>query len=335
MKAAWYERYGGADVLDIRDVAMPEVADDQILIKVHASSVTTADWRLRASAFPGAFWLPGRLMFGLFAPRTHVLGGDYAGCVVTAGKAVTRFAEGDAVFGFSTLGAHAEYLAVGAESAVVAMPTGMGFDQAAAVPFGGLSALVFLRDFAGLKPGQKVLINGASGGVGVFAVQLAKVMGVEVTGVCSAGNLDLVRSLGADQVIDYATWDRTAETARYDVVLDTIGTMDFGGIKRMLTPNGVFVPLNFGLREVWQSLVTAHRSKFGGKRVVVGVSGDTQADLAWLAALLESGQIKPVIDSHYPLAKIAEAHRRVESRHKTGSVVLNVVPPEVATLVAE
>ena len=331
MKAAWYDRYGDADVVGMRDVAMPEISDDEILVKVHASTVTTADWRLRASAFPGAFWLPGRLMFGLFAPRSHVLGGDFAGRVVAVGKAVTRFSEGDAVFGFSTLGAHAEYLTICSDAAVAAMPPGVSFAEAAAVPFGALSALVFLRDFAQLKPGQKVLINGASGGVGVFAVQLAKVLGAEVTGISSAANLALVRSLGADHVIDYAAPDMAADTARYDVILDTIGTMNFAGIKQRLTSVGAFVPLNFGLREVWQSLMTGRR----GKRVVVGVSGDNQADLAWLADLLESRQIRGVIEDCYPLARISQAYRRVESRHKTGAVVLTIVPPEGKLVVAE
>ncbi|MFT7594873.1 MAG: NADPH:quinone reductase-like Zn-dependent oxidoreductase [Paracoccaceae bacterium] len=332
MKAAWYDRYGDADVLDIRDVAMPKIADDQILIKLQSSSVTTADWRLRASAFPGAFWLPGRLMFGLFAPRTHVLGGDFAGRVVAVGKDVTRFATGDSVFGFSTLGAHAEYLAVGEGSAVAAIPANLSFDQAAAVPFGGLSALVFLRDFAGLKPGQKVLINGASGGVGVFAVQVAKALGAEVTGISSAANLELVRSLGADHVIDHVVGDPDGETARYDVILDTIGTLDFAGVKQRLTAAGVFVPLNFGLRELWQSLMTSLR---GGKRVVVGVSGDTQQDLLRLSDLLARGDIRPVIDGCYPLDRIAEAHRRVEGRHKTGAVVVTIEPADGAQLAAK
>lgn len=332
MKTAWYDQYGATDVVRIRSMAIPKVAEDQILVRVHSSSVTTADWRLRASAFPGVFWLPGRLMFGLFAPKTHVLGGDFAGRVVAAGKAVTRFSIGDAVFGFSTTGAHAEYIAINETAAVIEKPANLGFDQAAAVPFGALSALVFLRDFAKLKPGQKVLINGASGGVGVFAVQLARVMGADVTAVSSAANLGLVRSLGADQVIDYAAGDIFGSGERYDVILDTIGTLYFAACKRGLTDTGVFVPLNFGLTETWQALWTSVR---GGKRVVIGVSGDTQDDLAWLGDLLERGDIWPVIDAQFALGDIADAYRRVESRHKTGSLVLNIAAAETAQMAAQ
>jgi len=332
MKAAWYDRYGDADVVDIRDVATPEIADDQILVQVYSSSVTTADWRLRASAFPRALWLPGRLMFGLFSPRQHILGGDFAGRVVAVGRTVTRFSKGDSVFGFATLGAHAEYIAISEASAVTLMPANLSFDQAAAIPFGGLSALVFLRDFAKLKPGQKVLVNGASGGVGVFAVQVAKALGAEVTGVSSAANLALVRGLGADHVIDYAEKDDGGTTAQYDVILDTIGTLDFAGTKRRLTPAGVFVPLNFGLREMWQSLVTSLR---GSRRVLIGVSGDTQPDLIWLRDQLARGGIRPVIDNRYPFVQIADAYRRVESRHKTGSVVLTLAAEENGELAAE
>lgn len=321
MKAAWYDRYGSADVVDIRDVAVPEIGADEILVKVHSSSVTTADWRLRASAFPSAFWFPARIVFGLFAPKKNVLGGDFAGRVAAVGRSVTRFVEGDAVFGFSVPGAHAEYLATRADGAVAAKPECLSFDQAAAVPFGGLSALVFLRDFAGLKPGEKVLVVGASGGVGVFATQLAKLMGAEVTGVCGAANHDLVRALGADHVIDYRTDDFTMENVRYDVIIDTVGATSFRACKKVLARTGRYVPLEFGLREVWQSLVT----RSSGKHVMIGVSGDNQADVEYLGELLQRRDIRAVIDQCLPLGRIVEAYRRVESRHKTGAMVISVL----------
>ena len=321
MKAATYAKYGPADVLSIEDIPRPEIGDTEVLVKVYASSVTTADWRIRASAFPGYAWLPGRLMFGLFRPRNKVLGTDFAGRVVSVGAQVTRFKLGDEVFGFAGAGGHAEYVAVSQDAAMARKPKSLDYEQAAAVPFGALSALVFLRDFAKLQSGERVLINGASGGVGVWAVQIAKQLGAHVTGVSSAANLDLVRSLGADRVLDYASDDITRTGELYDVILDTVGSTSFARAKRALTPKGRFVPLEFGLREIWQSLTGALR---GGKRVVIGVSSDTRDDLEYLADLLARGKVTPVIDSSYALDRIAEAHRKVESRHKTGAVVILV-----------
>ncbi|MGI9356288.1 MAG: NAD(P)-dependent alcohol dehydrogenase [Rhizobiaceae bacterium] len=321
MKAAAYQKYGSADVVEIKEVPRPTIKDNEVLVKVYATSVTTADWRLRASAFPLYAWLPGRIMFGLFAPKNKILGADFAGRIVAKGKNVTQFKGGDEVFGFSGNGAHAEYLAISENDAVVKKPVNLGYDEAAAVPFGALSALVFLRDFAKIKPGQRVLINGASGGVGVFAVQLAKHFGADVTGVCSTANLSLVKSIGADHVIDYTAEDCANTAGSYDIILDTVGTTSFSGSKRALTPSGVYVPLEFGLKEIFQSMLT---SIMGTKRVVIGISGDSQDDLVFISDLLQRGKIMPVIDAHYPLERISDAHRRVESRHKTGSVVVNV-----------
>jgi NADPH:quinone reductase-like Zn-dependent oxidoreductase len=322
MKAAVYEKYGPADVLEIREVARPEVKDNEVLVKIYATSVTTADWRLRASAFPGMFWLAGRMMFGLLSPKNKVLGSEFAGRVVSVGANVTRFKLGDEVFGFSeAFGAHAEYLAIPEDKAIARKPEGLGYEEAAAMPFGALCALVFLRDFAKIRPGQKVLIGGASGGVGVYAVQLAKHFGAKVTGVCSTANVDLVTSLGAGHVIDYKKEDFTRQPETYDLVFDTSGTTSFSKCKRALKPNGIFIPLEFSLREIVQSLVT---SMTGGRKVVIGVNGDSQEDLAFIAGLAERGEIRAVIDRHYPLEQIADAHRRVESRHKRGSVVVTV-----------
>jgi NADPH:quinone reductase-like Zn-dependent oxidoreductase len=321
MKAAYYERYGSADVLEIKEIARPEIKDNEVLVKVYATSVSTADWRIRASAFPAFSWLPGRLMFGLFRPKAKVPGADFAGRVVAKGKAVTRFNGGDAVFGTKRPGAHAEYLAVAEDGVIAAKPACLDYAEAAAVPFGALSALVFLRDFAKVRPGQKVLINGASGGVGVYAVQLAKHFGAEVTAVCSAGNQRLVAALGADHVIDYTTEDFTRSGKTYDLIVDTVGKTTFAACRRALTGTGIFLPIEFGLCDVVQSLISRIAR---GKRVVVGISNESRKDLALIADLLERRAIRPVIDGFYPLDRIADAHRRVESRHKTGSVIVTL-----------
>lgn len=324
MKAATYTRYGAPEVVSIADVPRPEPKTGEVLVQVFATSVTTADWRLRAAAFPGILWLPGRLMFGLLAPRTPILGSDFAGRVVSLGPGVTRFKLGDPVFGFVGAGAHAEYVSVPEDGAITVKPAGLDYDEAAAVPFGALAALVFLRDFAGLTAGQKVLVVGASGGVGAFAVQLAKHFGAEVTGVASTPHIDLVRDLGADHVIDYSQQDFTRGDRRYDVILDTVGVTRFGRVRRVLTSRGRFVPLNFGLRELVAALLAPLR---GGQRVVINVSGDKREDLELVANLLQSGKLRPVIDRRFALDEIVEAHRRTEGRHKTGSVVVTVSGP--------
>lgn len=319
MKAAYYTEYGSPEVVAVRDIECPKIADTEILVKVGAASVTTADWRLRASAYPAYAWLAGRLMFGLFAPKNNVLGSDFAGRIAVIGNEVTRFKVGDEVFGASGNGAHAEFLKISEDGPVHLKPAGLDDMQAAAVPFGALSALVFLRDFAKIRPGQKVLIIGASGGVGVYAVQIARHFGAEVTGMCSTANLDLVRSLGADHVIDYTTKDFAKSGETYDLIVDTISKTSFAHCKPALTPNGIFLPIEFTMREIVQSLTT---KLAGSKRVVVGISGDRLEDLTIIRDLLDAGVLRPVIDSQYPLSSIPEAHRRVESRHKTGSVIV-------------
>ena len=332
MKAAIYDNYGDPGVLRIGEVDRPEPGPEEVLVQVFASPVTTADWRLRAAAFPGVLWLPGRLMVGLFRPRKKVLGAAFAGRVVAVGEAVSGFRMGDRVFGFSGDGAHAEYLAMPAAGPIAKMPTNLSYEEAAAVPFAALAALVFLRDYGKVGPGQKVLVAGASGGVGVFAVQLARHFGAEVTGIASSGNLELVRSLGADTVIDYTKEDYAARGDTYDVVLDTAGTTGFAKARRVLKPGGIFIPLEFGLRE----MIQAATSRLGsGPSVAIGVSGDSKADLETLKALLEKGTIRPVVDSRYRLDEIAAAHRRVEGRHKTGEVVITLRTDGEARLAAE
>ncbi len=324
MQACIYREYGSHDVVTLGEVATPAGAADEVLVEVHATSVTTADWRFRASAFPGPFWLPGRLMLGLFRPRNQVLGMDFSGVVVKAGRDVTRFRVGDSVFGATDAfrrGAHAELVAVRESDAIVHKPASLSHEQAAAIPFGGCSALAFMRDFGAVKPGQRVLVVGASGGVGVWAVQIARQLGAEVTGVCSARNVELVRSLGAHHVVDYARDAVAPPGAGYDVIFDTVGITSYAECKAALSSTGVYLPLNCGVREMMQALLTL-RSK--GKRVKYAVSSNTRESLEQLVASIESGAVRAVIDKVYPMHQIAEAHRHVEGRHKRGSVIVSM-----------
>lgn len=321
MKAAVYSEYGNADVVRIEDRARPEPGPGEILVKVAFGSVTTADWRLRAAAFPGILAIPGRLMFGLRGPRSGVLGSEFAGEVAALGAGVQGFEVGQAVFGFVMLGAHAEYLVVKAEGAVLPLPEGLSLADAAALPFGGLSALVFLRDFAKVRPGQKVLVVGASGGVGAYAVQIARAMGASVTGVASGENEGFVRGLGAEDFIDYRTQNLRDLDGTFDAVIETVGAAGFKDVRHLLGKTGVFVPLNFGLREVGQALKT---SALGGPRVRIGVSGDTKADLAILADWVTEGRIKPVVERRFPFDAIREAYAHVEGRHRRGAVLLEI-----------
>jgi NADPH:quinone reductase-like Zn-dependent oxidoreductase len=324
MQACIYEQYGSAEVVTLGEVATPAVKADELLVRVHAASVTTADWRFRAAAFPTGFKLAGRLMLGLLRPRNRVLGMDFAGTVVATGKKVTRFQVGDRVFGATSpmrRGAHAEYLTVKQSAAVIHTPAALTDQQAAAIPFGGSSALAFVRDFGRVRPGQRVLVVGASGAVGSWAVQLARHLGAEVTGVCSAPNLELVRSLGAHRVVDYASGPIARAGDDYDLIFDTIGVTTFAGCQTALAGKGMYLPLNAGLREIGQALRT-WRSR--GRRVKYAVSSNTRAGLETLVQLIEAGAVRPVVDRVYPMAQIADAHRHVEGRHKRGSVVVTM-----------
>lgn len=331
MKAAIYETYGDVDVLQVTDVDRPRIEDDQVLVKTIATSVSTADWRLRASAFPGIMWLPGRLIMGVFAPRNRVLGHAFAGRVVEVGSKVTDFEIGDEVFG-SASRAHAEYIAVSECGAITHKPAGIGFDEAASVPWGALSAIVFLRDVAKVEPGHKVLIGGASGGVGVFLVQLARLMGAEVTAVAGAGKAHLMRELGADHVIDYAREDFTARGPVYDRVIDAAGTMRVSRALQALKPNGVFVPLEMDLPEM---LAALWAKVTGSKRLALAISSATHDDMHQIASLMRSGKLRGVIDNHYTLDEIAAAHERVTGRHKTGAVIVTLPDAEPMLLAAE
>lgn len=321
MKAVTQNRYGPASVLTFADLPRPRAAPTGLVCEIHAAAVTTGDWRLRASAFPGSLWLPGRLATGLTRPRHAVPGTAFSGVVAETGVEVTRFAPGDRIFGFVPHGAHAEYLALDGTAAIARMPDGLDFAGAAALPFGAVSALVFLRDVARLATGQRLLVIGATGGVGAYAVQIGAASGAEVTGVASAEHHALGRDLGARAMIDYKTADPLDGRVHYDVILDTVGAAGFRRARAALRPGGVFVPLNFGLGDVLSALV----SRFAGdRRMRVTVSGESAEDMARIAAMVEAGRLRPVIDSVHPFDRIAAAHERVESRHSAGAVILQI-----------
>ncbi|MBS3848483.1 NAD(P)-dependent alcohol dehydrogenase [Devosia sp. BSSL-BM10] len=324
MKAAVNKDYGPAEkVVHIAEVARPEINDEEVLVQVYATSVSTGAWRMVEMNAGGVLQIPARMIFGLFRPRNPIQGGSFSGRVVAVGASVTRFKMGDEVFGVVGAGAHAEYIAIAEDKTIVKKPETLGYGEAAALPFGGLSALVFLRDFAKVQSGQKVLVTGASGGVGVFGVQIAKHLGAEVTALTSTDNVELVRSLGADHIIDYKRVDFTRGKETYDVIFDTAGVSSFREAARVLSPGGLFVPLEFGVPDILRSMRTDPQ----GRRIVIGVNGDSAADLAVLADLVESGVVRSVIDSIEPLTGIADAYRRVSERHKVGAVVVNVAMP--------
>lgn len=320
MKAVIYTEYGSPDVLRLQEVAVPTPADDEVLIKVQAATVTTGDVNIRGFTFvPDDMKLLPRLVFGLRKPKKPILGTEVAGDIVAVGTNVTHFKVGDRVFGIGSmqLGAHAEYVTRSADGALAIIPTGMSYAEAASVPFGALTALSFLKDQVTGAAGQQVLINGASGGVGVYAVQIAKALGAEVTGVCSARNADLVRDLGADYIIDYTHEDFTQNHAVYDLIVDTVmGKMSFGQAQPALKPNGKYLAVAGGFGDILRSI--------WNKRLVTGSPKEDSAGMLTLTDLLEAGQIKPVIDRTYSLEDTAAAHRYVETRRKRGSVVLTI-----------
>jgi NADPH:quinone reductase-like Zn-dependent oxidoreductase len=318
MKAAVCRRYGPPDVVEIADVPRPSVGANDVLIKVRATTVSAADWRLRSATLPRGFGLLVRLGVGFSGPRQPILGAELAGEVVAVGHAVTRFAPGDKVFAARMGDCHAEYVAV-REHAVAPMPANLSFGEAAALTFGGLTALIFLRDKARIQPRERVLVNGASGAVGSAAVQLAKHFQAVVTGVCSAANAQLVRSLGADHVIDYGTEDFTRGRERYDIIVDAVGNCSFDRCKPVLALGGRLLLVVGTLGQMIGAMVWPSRA---GRKVLSGVASVRTADLLLLRTLAESGAFKPVIDRTYPFARIADAHARVDTGRKRGNVVI-------------
>jgi NADPH:quinone reductase-like Zn-dependent oxidoreductase len=323
MKAIVYRQYGSPEVVRLAEIVKPQPGDHEVLIRIDATTVSSADWRARSLSLPAGFGFLGRLVFGIFRPRKPILGTELAGEIEAVGKAVTRFKAGDRVFAFTggSFGCHAEYRTVPEDGLIALMPANLSIEEAAALSFGGTTALVFLRDKAGIKPGDKVLVIGASGCVGSAAVQIAKHFGAEVTGVCSTANLEVVRSIGADKVIDYTVEDfaRTGET--YDIILDTTGTASLSRCEKALKPGGRLLAV---LASFAQSAGLNKPPKASGKELIAGVASTSVEDLRFLAGLAAAGEFRPVIDRSYPLESAAEAHAYVDKGRKRGSVVLTV-----------
>jgi NADPH:quinone reductase-like Zn-dependent oxidoreductase len=322
VKAIVATAYGAPDVLQLKEVKKPEPKDNELLVKVHATTVNAGDCRMRSFTVPPLFWLPARLSLGLRRPRNPIFGMELAGVVEAVGKDVTRFKPGDQVFASTfeqQFGAHAEYKCLPEDGAVVAKPNTLTYAEAATLPIGAQTALFFLK--AGtIQPGHNVLINGASGSVGTFAVQLAKHFGAEVTGVCSTRNVALVQSLGADTVIDYTQADFTNNGETYDIILDAAGKTTFSQCQGALKPNGYYlntVMAGSAMQARWYALTT-------GKHIIGGTAVPRTEALVLLNELSEMGRLKPVIDRCYPLEQMAEAHRYVEAGHKKGNVVIRV-----------
>jgi NADPH:quinone reductase-like Zn-dependent oxidoreductase len=326
MRAAVYRRFGGPDTVRIEEVPPPPVGADDVLIRVHASTVSAADHRARSREVPRGLWLLAAVGIGALRPKRRVLGMDVAGVVAAVGADVSRFQPGDEVIAMlgANFGGHAEYARAGQGDAIARKPRNMTFEDAVTLVFGGLTARGFLEQ-ADLAPGARVLINGASGAVGTAAVQLAKHAGAHVTGVCSAANRELVTSLGADRVIDYTTDDFTAETAAYDVIVDCVGNASFKRVGHLVKPGGalllVIADLPALLRAPWLSGRT-------GKLVTANVGTPSAENLAFLVDLADAGHYRAVRDRTFELVDIAEAHRLVDTGHKRGSVVVRIAADE-------
>lgn len=322
MKAMVCDQYGPPEVLHAEEVERPVPKANEVLIKVHASSVTAGDYRTRDFDIPPGFRTPARIALGVTRPRHRILGTEVAGEVIEVGSKVSKFRVGDRVYGSDThFGGYAEYVCRSADGGLAKMPENLSWEEAAAVPFGAQSALFFLRDLGHIEAGHRVLIYGASGGVGTAAVQLAKHFGAEVTGVCSTANLDLVRSLGADHVIDYTREDYAENGKTYDLILDTVGKTSFAHCKGSLTPHGIYLPVAGGIQEYLQRVWTAMSR---GKRVRCSVAQESGDDLAFIRDVVEAGKYRPAIDRTYPLEQVAEAHAYAEKGHKRGNVVISV-----------
>lgn len=319
MRAAVYDRFGPPEVLRVVDVPRPVPAPHQVLVRIHATTVTAAESAMRRGR---PLW--GRVIIGVLRPRRSMrtLGIELAGVVEEIGAAVMRFRPGDEVFGFAgfAIGANAEYMLVSEDASLAPKPKRASFTQAAAVVDGASTALFFLRDKARVQPGQRVLVVGASGSIGTYAIQIARLLGAEVTGVCSGANADLVAELGASRVIDYTRDAFTRDDARWDVVFDTVGVSSFSRCRRVLAARGCYVATT-GLHNY---ALAAWRRVVGGKQVITGMSVDKREALPWIAERVDRGELRIVIDREYPLDAIVEAHRHVDSGRKRGNVVIRV-----------
>ena len=323
MNAIVYRRYGSPDVLHLDDVPMPAVKDDDVLVRVHAAALNPFDWHLLRGE---PFFV--RAVAGWRKPKRNIPGIDVAGVVEAVGRDVTQLKPGDEVYGEKSR-ACAEYVA-GPASLFVPKPANLSLEQAAAVPVGAVTALQALRDKGGIQAGQRVLINGASGGVGTFAIQLAKAFGAEVTGVCSTRNVDLVRSIGADDVVDYTQQDFTRSGGPYDLIVDNVGNRSFLALRRVLTRTGTVVSVG-APRGNWAPLLAMVAPRvltpFVSQRIVGMLTDVTRDDLLFITGLIEAGRVAPVIDRCYPLAEVSDAIRYLETMRARGKVIINVAKP--------
>jgi NADPH:quinone reductase-like Zn-dependent oxidoreductase len=327
MKAVICTKYGPPEVLQIKEVEKPAPKDKEIQIKVHATTVNAADCNVRGLVYiPTGLGLLAKLMLGFNKPKIQVIGSVLAGEITAIGKNVKSFKPGDHVFGTGPeLGAYAEYACRPEEGAIAHKPQNISFEQAAAVPYGALTALYFLRDIAKIKSGQKILIKGASGGVGVYAVQLSHYFGAEVTGVCSTANLEFVKSLGADKVIDYTREDYTQSNEKWDIILDiVVGKTSFLRNKKSLNPKGYYIAVAGGIYDLIQMILT---SITGGKKVIFGggTACERKENLIFIKELIEAGKLIPVVDRNFAFEQIIDAHKYVEAGHKKGNISISVL----------
>lgn len=322
MKAIVATKYGSVEVFPLKEVEKPIPKDDEVLIKVHATTVTAGDSELRRFKMPTLFWLPLRIYFGITKPRINIFGQELSGEIESVGKEVTEFKKGNPVFGSTQIrfGAYAEYICLPSKYAIAIKPDNMSFKEAATLHTGGLNALHFIRK-TNIQQGQKVLIVGAAGSIGTLAVQIAKSVGAEVTGIDSSKKLDMFRSIGADQVIDYIQEDFTKSGKNYDVIIDVVGKCSYSRTVKSLRHNGRYISGNPSLPGMIRGLGTSMTSD---KKILFELASYKKEDLFHLKELFQSGKIKPVVDRCYPLKQMAEAHRYVDQGHKKGNVVITM-----------
>lgn len=322
MRAAVCTQYGPPSVLEIRDIPMPSPKNKEILIKIYARTVSSGDCRVRGLSVPQGMGLLVRLAFGFKKPRNPVLGTDLAGEVVAVGKEVSKFKIGDRVFAMNgmSMGGYADYKCLAEDAAVAHIPEPLSFEDAAAIPFGGTTAWDFIVRKAGLRSGESLLINGVSGSVGMAALQIGKLQNAHVTGVCSGRNMELIESLGADGTIDYTQEDFRQNKKTYDVILDTVGNLDFASCEHSLNKGGRLILLTAGLYEMLRAPM---QSAWSDKRVIVGTTIEKAEDLVMLAGLAAQGKYRGFIDKRYSLEQIVQAHSYVEAGHKRGNVIVS------------
>jgi NADPH:quinone reductase-like Zn-dependent oxidoreductase len=331
MKAIIYTEYGTPDVLKIKEMAKPTPKDNEILVRVHATPVNYGDLTARNFAnlasnqfnMPAPLYLPARMAFGWNKPKINILGSELAGEVEAVGKSVTKFKASDQIFAYlgMNMGANAEYICIPESGTVALKPANLSYEEAATLPYGAIMATSLLAK-ANIQRGQKVLINGASGGIGSMAVQLAKHFGADVTGVCGTPRLEFVKSLGADKIIDYTKEDFTQNGETYDLIFDILGRSSFSKLKRSLKPNGIYLLASYKMKAVFQMLWT---SITGSKqKVICAFANETSESLVFVKGLVEEGKIKAIVDKSFPMEQAAEAHRYVEQGHKQGNVVITI-----------